>query len=312
MTVGKIKHLAFAEGTTVTPATDLATIAAGLVPYATEAAFVTAEGTAAVGDAFYDTTLNVVKYYDGAWKTLITTANGLANPMDGTGQLIYGGASGTATKLSAGTTSQVLIGSPTTPNWGSVTNAMIDAAAGITYSKLTLTGAILNGDLAGSIADTKLATISTAGKVSGSAITSGTIGGSTAISTSGTLATGAATITGNASVSGLFRLARGTDINVAGSSNIGAGSFGTAGHYAMITAAGVFNLISMPAASDGALMVVINKAGSGKIMTVDYENTGETSANRIFTNTGSDKTFSFETIALFMYSTSIGRWMLIN
>lgn len=39
------------------------------------------------------------------------------------------------------------------------------------------------------IADTKLATISTAGKVSGSAINSGTISGSTAINTSGTIAT---------------------------------------------------------------------------------------------------------------------------
>ena len=45
-----------------------------------------------------------------------------------------------------------------------ITNSEIDAAAGIV--------------------DTKLATISTAGKVSGGAITSGTIGGSTAINTS--------------------------------------------------------------------------------------------------------------------------------
>lgn len=42
----------------------------------------------------------------------------------------------------------------------------------IPYSKLTLTGAVLNADLAGSIADTKLSTISTAGKVSGASLTS--------------------------------------------------------------------------------------------------------------------------------------------
>lgn len=42
----------------------------------------------------------------------------------------------------------------------------------IPYSKLTLTGAVLNADLAGSIADSKLSTISTAGKVSGAAFTS--------------------------------------------------------------------------------------------------------------------------------------------
>lgn len=42
----------------------------------------------------------------------------------------------------------------------------------IPYSKLSLTGAVLNADLAGSIADTKLSTISTAGKVSGASLTS--------------------------------------------------------------------------------------------------------------------------------------------
>ncbi|HEV8512955.1 MAG TPA: hypothetical protein VGQ59_06745 [Cyclobacteriaceae bacterium] len=53
------------------------------------------------------------------------------------------------------------------------------------------TGVIVNADINASaaIVDTKLATISTAGKVSGDAITSGTIGGSTAINTSGTIAT---------------------------------------------------------------------------------------------------------------------------
>ena len=76
---------------------------------------------------------------------------------------------------------------------GAVTDAKVNAAAAISYSKLNLTGTILNADLAGSIAysklsltntivnadiatgaaivDTKLATISTAGKVSNSATT---------------------------------------------------------------------------------------------------------------------------------------------
>jgi len=58
------------------------------------------------------------------------------------------------------------------------------------------------------IVDTKLAKITTAGKVGGGAIADGTIGGSTAINTSGAIATssalaaGATTITGNATVSG--------------------------------------------------------------------------------------------------------------
>jgi hypothetical protein len=53
-------------------------------------------------------------------------------------------------------------------------------------------GVVTNAKLAGSITDDKLSTISTAGKVSGSAITSGTIAGSTAINTSGAITTSAA------------------------------------------------------------------------------------------------------------------------
>ncbi len=64
------------------------------------------------------------------------------------------------------------------------TNKTIDASSN------TITN-ISNSNIGTSaaIADTKLATISTAGKVSGSAITSGTIAGSTALSTSGEIAT---------------------------------------------------------------------------------------------------------------------------
>lgn len=73
----------------------------------------------------------------------------------------------------------------------SIVNADISSTAAISYSKLSLNGSIVNADVSASaaIADSKLATISTAGKVSGNAITSGTISGSTAISTSGILAT---------------------------------------------------------------------------------------------------------------------------
>ena len=53
---------------------------------------------------------------------------------------------------------------------GGIANAQIAGNAAIAYSKLALTGAILNADLAGSIADSKLSTISTADKVSGSAV----------------------------------------------------------------------------------------------------------------------------------------------
>ena len=74
---------------------------------------------------------------------------------------------------------------------GNVTNADINASAAIDYTKLNLTGNITNADINASaaIADTKLAQIATAGKVSGGAITSGTIAGTTAINTSGAITT---------------------------------------------------------------------------------------------------------------------------
>lgn len=74
---------------------------------------------------------------------------------------------------------------------GNVVNADINASAAIAYSKLALTGSVVDADISASaaISDTKLNTIGTAGKVSGGAITSGTIGGSTAINTTGTITT---------------------------------------------------------------------------------------------------------------------------
>lgn len=74
---------------------------------------------------------------------------------------------------------------------GTIVNNDIGSGAAIAYSKLALTGSVVNADIgaAAAIADTKLATISTAGKVSGAAITSGTIAGTTAINTSGTITT---------------------------------------------------------------------------------------------------------------------------
>lgn len=54
---------------------------------------------------------------------------------------------------------------------GYIDNTNLATNAAIAYSKLSLTGAILNADLAGLIADSKLLQITTASKVSGAAIT---------------------------------------------------------------------------------------------------------------------------------------------
>ncbi len=78
-----------------------------------------------------------------------------------------------------------------------------------TLSTVTTTeitdGTILDADIAAGagIVDTKLATISTAGKVSGNAITSGTIGGNTGINSTGNITTTGTLNTGAATVSGL-------------------------------------------------------------------------------------------------------------
>lgn len=60
--------------------------------------------------------------------------------------------------------------------WSKIANVHVDIAAAIAYSKLNLTGSIVNADVSASagIVDTKLATISTAGKVANSATTATT------------------------------------------------------------------------------------------------------------------------------------------
>lgn len=54
---------------------------------------------------------------------------------------------------------------------GFIDNNNISTSAAIAYSKLNLTGTILNSDLAGSITDSKLSQITTPGKVSGTSLT---------------------------------------------------------------------------------------------------------------------------------------------
>ena len=92
-------------------------------------------------------------------------------------------------KLAALNSANILVGN------GSNVATSVPMTGDITISNTGATaiasGVIVDADINASaaIADTKLATISTAGKVSGSAITSGTIGGSTAINTTGTITT---------------------------------------------------------------------------------------------------------------------------
>lgn len=116
----------------------------------------------AAGSIWYDSGSHAIKYYNGT-----------------SSQTLGAGGAGTVTSVATGTG---LTGGPIT---GAGTIALENFGTAGTYYKVTtdVTGRVSSGSA--SLAETDLPTISTAGKVSGSAITSGTIGGSTAINTSG-------------------------------------------------------------------------------------------------------------------------------
>lgn len=113
-------------------------------------------------------------------------------------------------KLATLTAGNLLIGNASNvPTSTAVTGDITISSSGVTaISSGVIVDADINANAA--IADTKLATISTAGKVSGSAVTSGTIGGSTAISTSGNIGTTGTLAVGQASA------AANTDLDLAG------------------------------------------------------------------------------------------------
>jgi hypothetical protein len=109
----------------------------------------------------------------------------------------------TAGKVSGNAITTGTIGGSTAINTtGSIiANSFSGSGAGLTSLSVAGSeiddGTIMNVDISATaaIADTKLATISTAGKVSGSAITTGTIGGNTVINTTGAVT--AASFTGS-------------------------------------------------------------------------------------------------------------------
>ena len=69
----------------------------------------------------------------GTGQTTKAAAFDALSPMTTSGDIIYGGASGTGTRLASGATNTVLI---TGPSWGLIANANVDSAAAIAGSKL--------------------------------------------------------------------------------------------------------------------------------------------------------------------------------
>lgn len=103
---------------------------------------------------------------------VISSSSGVVPPTSGgtgissytTGDTLYASATNVLSKLSIGTTAQVLRVTGGLPVWGLIVNDSVDAAAAIVYSKLDLTGGIVNADVNASaaIAFSKLAALTSA------------------------------------------------------------------------------------------------------------------------------------------------------
>lgn len=96
------------------------------------------------GNFAYLKDTNVTTYYTGsAWANLDTT--GMTNPMTTAGDTIYGGASGTPTRLAIGSTGNVLTVSGGNPVWAApassggitlISNTVASSSTGISFSSL--------------------------------------------------------------------------------------------------------------------------------------------------------------------------------
>lgn len=151
----------------------------------------------APGQVWYDSGTNSIRFFNGTTtQTLGTGAGGGISSLTVSSQL-------TAAGVAGGT----LTGS------GAIDLSNTGVAAG-TYPRVTVDvkGRVIAG---GALAESDIPTLSAPGKVSGNAITSGTIGGSTAIATTGNMAT-----TGNVSAG---NVSAGT-IAAAGNLTVGGGA----------------------------------------------------------------------------------------
>lgn len=100
---------------------------------------------------------------DTDWKIVGRMSGGgiLSNPMTTAGDIIYGGASGTPTRLAAGAANTVLRAGAT-PSYALIANANVDAAAAIAGTKISPAFGTQNVSATGTLALTGVATITAA------------------------------------------------------------------------------------------------------------------------------------------------------
>jgi hypothetical protein len=154
------------------------------------------------GRIFWDSDDDVARYYTGAaWRTIANTTDALTNPMDAAGQLIYGGASGTATKLAAGTSGQALFSAGTSaPVWTGLLDGKIwmgnasNLPIAVTPSgDVTMSNAGVNAIASGVIVD---ADINASAAIAGSKLVAATGSVAGAVTTSAQTFAGDKTFTG--------------------------------------------------------------------------------------------------------------------
>jgi hypothetical protein len=256
-----------------------------------------------------DVTLAGANAFTGANTFTNTTGQTFRQAATQDGILLRGRAGGTTSRtveivpaaltasrtLTAPDTSGTII---TSNDSGTVTSAMIAS------------GTIVDADISGTaaIADSKLATITTAGKVSGSAITSGTIGGTTIINTSGSIISGAISVgnissSGNVSITGFLEVTAGTrtspNLKIGGTG--GSWIYGASSTIGFGSSTGLLGALLGFSVTNG-FKVGSNTNGSFDITADDFADIGETNS---FYKSGA-------TVATFRRNTSDGTVISIN
>jgi len=193
-----------------------------------------------------------------------------------------------------------------------IANVNVDAAAAIAYSKLSLANSIVNADIASAagIVDTKLATISTAGKVANSATTAtdaNTVGAIIARDGSGNFSAGAITATSFNGPLTSSAISGATSVSYAVTTANADSTVTPAADRPVIllnnTVSTTINSVANPAA--GKQVFLIN---DGLVdLTINDNNGGSTG---IFTGTGSPFTLKTNASVSLLYNSSQSRWVL--